>query len=75
MSAAENKQLMQRVFAELAAGNSRPFIDSFADDVRWTIVGRTNMWVTNVTDPDGYNLSFESVTDAPEETEYAEETV
>jgi lactoylglutathione lyase len=30
------------------------------------------MWVTNVTDPDGYNLSFESVTDAPEETEWSE---
>lgn len=26
------------------------------------------MWVTQVTDPDGYNLFFESPTDAPEET-------
>jgi len=36
-----NKQLLQHVFAELAHGNGRPFIDSFADDVRWTIVGTT----------------------------------
>lgn len=26
------------------------------------------MWVTSVTDPDGYQLYFESVTDVPEET-------
>ncbi len=30
------------------------------------------MWVTSVTDPDGYNLFFESPTDAPEEAEYEE---
>jgi catechol 2,3-dioxygenase-like lactoylglutathione lyase family enzyme len=30
------------------------------------------MWVTEVTDPDGYVLCFESVTDAEEETELAE---
>ncbi len=29
------------------------------------------MWVTSVTDPDGYRLEFESYTDVPEETEYA----
>ena len=28
------------------------------------------MWVTELADPDGYRLAFESVTDAPEETEY-----
>lgn len=28
------------------------------------------MWVTSVTDPDGYHLEFESLTDVPEETEY-----
>ena len=38
---ADNKQLLQHVFAELAKGNGAPFLDSFADDVRWTIVGRT----------------------------------
>jgi hypothetical protein len=29
-----------------------------------------NMWVTNLTDPDGYKLDFHSPTDVPEETEY-----
>lgn len=30
------------------------------------------MWVTSLTDPDGYRLDFESYTDVPEETELAE---
>lgn len=30
------------------------------------------MWVTSVADPDGYKLFFESPTDAPEESLYAE---
>ncbi|HYC61608.1 MAG TPA: VOC family protein [Thermoanaerobaculia bacterium] len=30
------------------------------------------MWVTSVQDPDGYRLFFESATDAPQESEYAE---
>jgi len=30
------------------------------------------MWVVNITDPDGYSLSFESPTDAPEESELIE---
>ena len=29
------------------------------------------MWVTNLSDPDGYELSFESPTDVPEETEFS----
>ena len=29
------------------------------------------MWVTNLADPDGYELSFESPTDVPEETEFS----
>jgi lactoylglutathione lyase len=28
------------------------------------------MWVTSLRDPDGYELHFESLTDAPEEMEY-----
>jgi len=28
------------------------------------------LWVTSVTDPDGYRLDFESATDTPEGTEY-----
>ena len=31
-----------------------------------------NMWVTSVSDPDGYRLDFESETDVPEETVYSE---
>jgi lactoylglutathione lyase len=31
-----------------------------------------NMWVTILTDPDGYKLDFESPTDVPEETTYSE---
>jgi len=38
---ADNKQLIQQVFAELGKGNARPFVGSFADDVKWTIVGTT----------------------------------
>lgn len=30
------------------------------------------MWVVEVTDPDGYRLAFESVTDVAEDTEYTE---
>jgi lactoylglutathione lyase len=29
------------------------------------------MWVTSLTDPDGYQIHFESATDVPEETEYS----
>jgi ketosteroid isomerase-like protein len=39
MSAADNKKLMQEVFAELAKGNGRPFQDAMADDFTWTITG------------------------------------
>lgn len=39
---------------------SRPFVGN-------------GMWVTSVTDPDGYRLEFESYTDVPEETEYSEQ--
>jgi lactoylglutathione lyase len=30
------------------------------------------MWVTPLTDPDGYKIFFESLTDVPEETEFSE---
>jgi catechol 2,3-dioxygenase-like lactoylglutathione lyase family enzyme len=36
---------------------SRPFVGN-------------GMWVTSLTDPDGYRLQFESYTDVPEETEF-----
>ncbi|HEX5706982.1 MAG TPA: nuclear transport factor 2 family protein [Pyrinomonadaceae bacterium] len=41
MGAAENKQLMRRIFAELAEGNSRPFVESMDEDFRWTVTGNT----------------------------------
>ena len=41
MGAAENKRLMQDIFAELSKGNSRPFVESMADDFRWTVTGTT----------------------------------
>lgn len=31
-----------------------------------------NMWVTCISDPDGYKLDFESATDVPEETKLSE---
>jgi ketosteroid isomerase-like protein len=39
----ENKHMMQHIYSELSTGNSRPLVDSFADDVCWTIQG-TNSW-------------------------------
>jgi uncharacterized protein len=41
MTAAENKRLLQNIFAALSAGDGRPFIDSLADDFCWTITGAT----------------------------------
>lgn len=41
MGAAENKQLMKSICDELARGNSRPFIESMADDFCWTVTGTT----------------------------------
>lgn len=41
MSTAENKQLMQEIFAELAKGNGKLFVDSLADDFKWTVTGTT----------------------------------
>ena len=41
MSAVANKQLMQTIFAGLATGNARPFLDSLAYDFAWTLTGTT----------------------------------
>lgn len=41
MSASENKQLLQHVFAEMANGKTKPFGEILADDVRWKIIGTT----------------------------------
>ena len=40
-------------------------------DAKRPFVGN-GLWVTELVDPDGYRLAFESPSDAPEETEYAE---
>src|ERR1700722_3246366 len=34
--------------------------------------GGNNMWVTGITDPDGYRLEFASFTDVPEDTKLSE---
>ncbi|MEK9970048.1 MAG: nuclear transport factor 2 family protein [Ferrovibrio sp.] len=39
--AAANKALLQWVFADLADGNGRPFLDMLADDVVWHVEGST----------------------------------
>lgn len=41
MSAAENKQIMQRIFAALAEGDRAPFREALAEDFRWVISGET----------------------------------
>lgn len=41
MSAAENKELMQEIYAELAKGNRMPFRNAMAEDFRWIMKGRT----------------------------------
>ena len=41
ISAADNKALLERVYAEISKGNIQPLLDSLADDVRWTIIGST----------------------------------
>ena len=50
---------LYREFKGRGIAASRPFVGN-------------GLWVTSVTDPDGYRLDFESETDAPEETEYDE---
>lgn len=41
MDASENKALVRDVFAALAEGDGRPFVNLLADDIRWTIIGST----------------------------------
>jgi catechol 2,3-dioxygenase-like lactoylglutathione lyase family enzyme len=51
--------LLYHEFIEKGIPASEPFVGN-------------NMWVTSVTDPDGYRLFFESSTDVPEETTYSD---
>lgn len=39
MGAAENKELIRNMFAELSKGNGEAFLGTLADDVRYTIIG------------------------------------
>ena len=41
MGAAENKKLIQDMFAELSKGNAPAFLNALADDVHFTIIGTT----------------------------------
>ena len=50
---------LYREFVARGVEATRPFVGN-------------SMWVTSLEDPDGYRLSFESPTDAPEESQYEE---
>jgi ketosteroid isomerase-like protein len=41
MGAAENKQSIKNMFAELAKGNAQAFVGAMTDDVRFTLIGTT----------------------------------
>jgi len=41
MGTAENKRLLQTIFAELANGNAAPFAEAMADDFTWEALGQT----------------------------------
>lgn len=41
MGTAENKELVRRMYEELANGNAQGFLDALAEDVRFTIIGTT----------------------------------
>ncbi len=41
MSAENNKQLIQNMFAELSKGNAEAFLGNMADDVEFTLIGST----------------------------------
>ena len=41
MGAAENKELIRNMFAELSKGNVQAFLTAMADDLRFTVIGTT----------------------------------
>ncbi len=41
MGATENKIIIQNMFAEMAKGNLNAFVETMADDARWTTIGST----------------------------------
>jgi uncharacterized protein len=48
MTTVTNKQLLQHAFDELAQGNSKPYVDLWADDFCWTCTGTTKWSKTYV---------------------------
>lgn len=52
-----NKQLMQGVFDELTRGNSKPFVETLAPDVRWTVSG-TSEWARTYSGKDAVLKEF-----------------
>jgi len=55
----EDALAIYREFTSRGIQASRPFVGN-------------GMWVTSLSDPDGYRIEFESYTDVPEETKYSE---
>jgi ketosteroid isomerase-like protein len=43
MATADNKQLMQHIFTEMAKGNFELFLGHMAEDMRWTVIGTTKL--------------------------------
>ena len=41
MNVSETKDRIRKIFTQLSAGNSRPYVDALADDVVWTVIGTT----------------------------------
>jgi len=41
MSASDNKQVITTMFAELSKGNGAAFLEAMADDIKYTLQGRT----------------------------------
>jgi ketosteroid isomerase-like protein len=41
VSTPTNKQAIEEIFAELAKGNGKPFVDAMADDFTWSLTGTT----------------------------------
>lgn len=42
MSTEQNRQLLQHIHAQLAQGDSRPLVESLADEVSWTVMGSSS---------------------------------
>ncbi len=42
MSTIENKQLLKNIYAEMAKGNTAPFGEALAENVKWTLTGSTD---------------------------------